>query len=273
MARHVALLSVLVVLSLAGSDAALGAAETRTAGPVQATLTYDTADDPPRATNIRLTLVRGGRPVLSSALAGGACEEPFCVPGGVGETALRVADLDADGEPEVLVDLYTGGAHCCVLTRFFRWDGTRYVGFSRNFADFGYRPQDIGADGTVELVSGDGRFAFAFASFASSLFPVQIFDLVGGRLADTTARYPAQIRRDADRARRRYRAALRRHGEPRGPIAAWAADRYRLGQRRATLRELRRLARRGRLPGDAPKSQRAFVSRLDRFLRARGYGR
>ena len=39
---------------------------------------------------------------------------------------LKVADLDGDGEPEVLVDTFSGGAHCCLTTRVERWDGTGY---------------------------------------------------------------------------------------------------------------------------------------------------
>ena len=35
---------------------------------------------------------------------------------------LTVRDLDGDGEPEVLVDLYTGGAHCCFYTVILRFD-------------------------------------------------------------------------------------------------------------------------------------------------------
>jgi hypothetical protein len=31
-----------------------------------------------------------------------------------------VRDLDGDGEPEVLVDFYWGGVHCCFYTDVYR---------------------------------------------------------------------------------------------------------------------------------------------------------
>jgi hypothetical protein len=42
--------------------------------------------------------------------------------------------VDADGEPEVVTDLYTGGAHCCDISRILRWDGARYVAIDHDWA-------------------------------------------------------------------------------------------------------------------------------------------
>ena len=58
--------------------------------------------------------------VLYDRAIGGRCEE-FCMPT---ETALTrehigLRDLDGDGEPEVIVDVHSGGASCCVLVFAF----------------------------------------------------------------------------------------------------------------------------------------------------------
>ncbi|HEX5853090.1 MAG TPA: hypothetical protein VFY36_08355, partial [Solirubrobacteraceae bacterium] len=135
---------------------------------------------------------------------------------------MFVRDLNSDGEPEVLLDLYTAGAHCCYLSRFFFFDGQRYRSLQHNFGDAGYRVKDFDGDGTPELVSADARFGYQFSSFASSLFPLQVWRYDGEELRDVTRTFPAQIRSDLRRAWRLYRNALRhRVYEPRGMIAAW----------------------------------------------------
>ena len=43
-------------------------------------------------------------------------------PGGVvDDSSVDVRDLDGDGEPEVLVKLYSGGANCCLSSLIFRY--------------------------------------------------------------------------------------------------------------------------------------------------------
>ena len=56
---------------------------------------------------------------------------------------LRIIDLDGDGEPEVLVDLYTGGAHCCWATLFLRWDGHTYRSMQHLWGDPSYDLSDL----------------------------------------------------------------------------------------------------------------------------------
>jgi hypothetical protein len=248
--------------------------QTASSGATAATFTFERVeeDGATRYAGLRLTVSRGGAPLYDQPVVVDGCDESSCILGDPGGDAVRVRDVDGDAEPEVLLDLYTGGAHCCVVTTLLRFDGAGYTALTRNWGDHGYRLGDIDGDGRQEFVSSDARFAYAFASFASSIFPEQIWALRNGQLTDVTRERPDRIRRDARRAWRLYRRTLARGDyEPRGPIAAWAADRYLLGERAGTLRLLRRLARRGRLPGYPPRDQRAFVRRLDRFLVRLGY--
>jgi hypothetical protein len=254
---------------------ALAETETATAGAVTATFTYTKVAET-EYTGLKVSISRAGAPPIEIAPAVPNCEEPYCWPGGVGERpSIAASDLDGDGEPEVLLDLYTGGAHCCLELDLLTWDGTAYRQIVHDFADPGYQLKDLDGDGQPELVSADAAFGYAFTSFAFSYFPLQIWHYAAGAFSDVTAKYPNLVRADAARAWKGYRSQLRRprESEPRGAIAAWAADRYRLGHRASTLRLLRRLARRGRLPGAPPKRQAKFVTDLDRFLRRLGYGR
>jgi hypothetical protein len=265
------LLAALAALA-ATAPAASAQTETRSSGAVTATLSYDHVQDAPEWQNLRLTITRDGAQVLAGDPHTGDCEAPYCAPAGFGDSAsIAVDDLDGDGEPEVILDLYTGGAHCCSLSRFYRFDGTTYVPADRNFGDPGYRIADLDGDGVKELITRDDRFAYAFTAFAFSLLPVRIYDLRAGSWQLVTERFADEIRKDA-KANWKYFLKARRYNEPRGAIAAWAADQFMLGRRDTARRTLHRLARQGRLPGSQPpKRQSAFVRKLLRFLARHGY--
>ena len=100
--------------------------------------------------------------------------------------------------------------------------------------------------------------------------PVRIYDLRAGGWQLVTKRFPDRIRKDAKANWHSFRKAGRQ-GEPRGAIAAWAADQFMLGHKASARRTLRRLARHGRLHGTFPKSPRKFVHNLLVFLAKRGY--
>ena len=249
-------------------------------GQVEAVFSFSGSYRDLEFSDMWLQIFRGGQLAWESEPWVSACGDSTCWPGGGRDRdSVRVRDLDGDGEPEVLVDLYSGGAHCCFFARIYSFDGMRYRSFSHGFADAGYRLSDLDGDGAMEFVSGDTRFAYRYAAFAFSWFPVRIWDFDGSSdLVDLTTDFPARVRADARKAWRGYRRALRRNYEPRGAIAAWAADRYRLGKRRSALRTLRALARRRELPGTTGtryerdvRSQLRFVRRLDRDLRRLGY--
>jgi hypothetical protein len=253
------------------APAAVATTETATSGPVTATLSFEHAQDSPEWRNLLLTITRDGQQAFSADPRFAGCASRYCAPVGSGDRdSVSLQDLDGDGEPEVIVNLYTGGAHCCFVSRFYRWTGTGYVPANRNFGDPGYRIEDLGGDGVKELVTADYRFGYAFTAFAFSLMPVRVYDLRAGQWELVTRHFPELIRKDAAAAWRSFRNAGKL-GEPRGAIAAWAADRYLLGRKATTRRTLNKLARQGRLHGEFPKSQRKFVRMLLTFLAKRGY--
>src|SRR5256885_990630 len=114
--RSTVLAAVAALAALA--PAAAADTQTATAGPVAATLSYDHAPDSFEYTNLQLTITRDGAQVLSGNPSFGDCQSPYCAPGGFTDRGSVFAkDLDGDGEPEVIVDLFTGGAHCCFVSR------------------------------------------------------------------------------------------------------------------------------------------------------------
>ena len=198
----------------------------------------------------RLAVVRDGQKVLDVRV------EPYPRSTTNEPKAVTVRDLDGDGEPEILVDLWTGGAHCCAWTRIYRWSGSTYTSSAAFWGDLGYRLEDLG-DGGLDLVSGDDRFAYAFSSFAGSGFPLRIWRYGAGRLVDVTGDHRALVARDAAKWWRWGALARRTRSESGGVLAAWAGDEWVLGKGRAALAWLHR--------------HRLYPKGLAPFLRRLGY--
>jgi subtilisin-like proprotein convertase family protein len=241
--------------------------QTARARGTAAQLSYRESNDVYRGVHLRI--VRAGRTLFDAVpkrLHPCACPDDGPVvrePGG----ALSVRDLDRDGEPEVLVDFYSGGAHCCFYTDVYRYvprqRGYRVmVGF---WGDLGFRIVDLGRDGRLEFRTGDDRFAYAFTSFAASVFPPRILRFDHGRFVDVTRRFPAIVRRDAAKQYGLYRALRRsKDADVRGVLAAWLADQYLLGRGQAGWGVLLRAERRGEV-------DTAYLRKLRSFLRRTGY--
>jgi len=188
---------------------------------------------------------------------------------------LRVVDLDANGELEVILDLYSGGAHCCTSSLVEQYDAaaaTYQTAAVHDWGNPGYRLENIDRAGPLEFVTGDDRFAYEVACYACSALPLQIWRYTPGRFVDVTREFPALVRKDAAGAWKEYRSALKRKEDVRGLLSAWAADRALLGNGAQAFRTLDRLAARGVLNGDSPwPSGKRYVRELRAFLTRTGY--
>ena len=91
-------------------------------------------------------------------------------------------DLDG-GEPEVLVDMFTRGAHCCSVTLILRWDAAanRYRSRLGDFGNYGRRLVDLDHDGLPEFSAFDERFIYAYTAYVFSAAPPQILDYRQGK--------------------------------------------------------------------------------------------
>lgn len=253
-----------VALVLLGGALVAGEAGGAERVDVRATVSYVRRDA--EFSRVRLTIRRDGLTWRSGLLGRSYFTRPL----------VRVRDLDADGEPEVWVDRYTGGAHCCLESRFFRWLPARraYSRTLHGWADAGYRLRNLDGRDAVELVSADARFAYAFTSFADSAFPVRIWQFDRGRLRDATRSFPGRVEADAA-AHWREHLRRRREGDVRGVLAAWQADQYLLGREDDGWRALEQALRRGDLsgPNGVWPSGRRYLRELRSFLVKTGYAR
>lgn len=263
--------SLAALLSLPAAASAEPQTATAEFGSVRAELRWDNASPSQFAPQLRITRPGAAfdyapaqctdNPDQADALY---CEQPRIYEG---HEYLIVRDVNGDSEPEIVIDLFSGGAHCCSILRLYEWDKERgaYASVKVNFGDPGFNLRDVEGDGKVEFISGDPRFAFAFTSFAETRFPLQIHEYAGGDFTDVTARYPALIRSDARAHWKSYKLLRREGADGRGALGAYLADRYRLGERRQGLRKVRRAL--------APlnRADRRYLRKVQRLLKRWGY--
>jgi hypothetical protein len=246
--------------------------ERASAGAVEAVFSYDYDAARFRFTQQRLTIERDGVKSFSALLrkppGGGFNAQPSGY--FAHKRSVSVTDVDGDGEPEVVLDLYWGGAHCCWYSQLYR-----YVPATKHYApvvhiwgNFGYVLADLDHNGQQELITRDDRFSYAFASFADSRWPVRILRYRSGRLIVETTAYRSEIGRDANAL---WHSAMnpKRKTSNQGIVAAWAADECMVGHATVALKTIDRLSRSGKIHGE--RARAAYLNKLRRFLRQTGY--
>jgi hypothetical protein len=259
-----------LVVALAAAPAALATTETAQSGNVSASLMFQGSANA-GYNNVTLQIRRGGALLYDQPVASRFCPTR-CGPAAA-TNSVHALDLESDGEPDVVLDLYSGGAHCCVIEQIFSFDSAAntYTKTERNFGDPGATIEDLGHDGHFELVSADDSFAYAFTNYARSGLPLQIWTFHGRRFTDVTRGYPAQITQDAAKWFRFFQQNL---DDGLGFIAAWAADEDLIGHEAQVSSTLAAEARRGDLRSPSPEVQPGgakFIAALQKFLREHGY--
>lgn len=286
-ARPALVVVLALVAALGCAPVAAGAAEPSSVsaeasaqeGTVRAVLTYrEGLGGPLPYFDLRLSITRSGTAVyeqpVSSRLCPDGCEPEAIAGAPPNGDAVAVTELEGNEQPNVVLGLTSGGAHCCTIVQVFSYDpGTMAYGIAEHeFGDPGALLRTLPGDSRPVFESGDDRFAYEFASYAGSAFPLQIWSFQGARFVDVTRSFPKQIAAQAASLFKGFQVGAR-HREGLGAIAAWAADEELLGHGAQVARTLAREARRGNLrsaDGLSPSGQ-AFIEKLDRFLKRTGY--
>ncbi|MDP3179524.1 MAG: hypothetical protein Q8M76_16555, partial [Spirochaetaceae bacterium] len=126
---------------------------------------------------------------------------------GLGE--LSGTDIDGSGWPNVIVEAYSGGAHCCFATTVYD--------LAENLVSIELPPSpggnataefvDLDGDRVCEVLTADDSFAYTYCAYAGSpaVRAVLTYDALGQRYMPTSFLYPElyvpEIRRDTERAR------------------------------------------------------------------------
>lgn len=221
-----------------------------------------------RYSQLRLTVRASGRTTLRRLLLKGKGGTAYLT-----RPRVTVREITGDGVPDVIIDVFTGGAHCCSISTIVRstpksWGSPRV----HDWADHSYQLKDAGGSTTPEFITDDPRFTGAYAAYAVSASPIRIFSMEGGQLKVVTTQFPDWIRQDVTQWEQRWQE-IGKETDPeivaqggRAAVAAWVADLVLLQQFDAAKAVLAAAQARGDFK-DAP----GFGGQLGHDLKAWGY--
>jgi hypothetical protein len=265
-------LAVAAILSLSAVASAAGASQSASAGGVTATFTYSGSGG--NVSNLHLKIVRGGQTAYDQPVTSPSCGPPSCGPGAFGahHSSVRVIRLEPGGQPDVVLELFSGGANCCFVDQVFGYSpiAHAYLKTEHDFASSGASLRRLGSAHRWRFVSRDDNFKYEFTDGADSGEPIQIWSFSGRGLHNVTRRYPKLIAADAALWLRLFKHHL---SNGVGLIAAWAADEELRGHDKLVQSTLLAEARRGDLRdgGNGLPTGKRFITKLNRLLHKLGY--
>jgi hypothetical protein len=235
-------------------------------GNVRAEISYEQPQEY-QYKNVQIKIVRAGKSVLEQKLPQ---DSEYDRPIGAlldknDQNKLPVLDLDGDKEPEVVADFFTGGAHCCTYSLIYRYDSKakQYKKVRQEWGNGGYRFKDLDRDGLPEFESRDDRFAYAFTSYATSGYPLQIWQYRQGKMIDVTRRYPKLIYAHAFELWQTFLSARNEVDNGKGFLSAYLADKYMLGQGEDGWQKVKQAYK--------ASDRNKYFADLRKFLRETGY--
>jgi hypothetical protein len=206
----------------------------------------------PRAKLVELVVRRAGRLVSRTRIlpdGPGTDIGETLVPLGTSSASgvVCIARLAGERGPAVLVGGWLGGAHCCVFADVvYLAHGSKYARAVVDFGNPGFSLTELGD--RFFFVGGDNRFAYLYADYADSAWPLVVDELIGGHLTDVSRQHPSLLAKDAAQ---HWKYVLER-GDPyasRSSVDAWLADECRLGRGQAAWQVYLKISRSGILAG------------------------
>lgn len=147
---------------------------------------------------------------------------------------IELMDLDSDGTPEVVVQTFTGGAHCCLATTTYTWQNEQFNPVYFGYLDGGGGEfKDLNNDGLMEFVTFDNAFLYSFSSYAGSYPPSVILTYDNGEYHDTTPQFTNYLEDTA--AGMRFTVEdpeFDDRGDKNGVLAGYVAQSIRVGRYR-----------------------------------------
>lgn len=129
---------------------------------------------------------------------------------------LTGTDINGDGYPDVIVETFSGGAHCCFGTQVFSLRPTNAaLILQKPESNAGGQFQDLNGDGIFEFITYDDTFAYQYCPYAAGVFVkvVMEYDAAQDRYAPASPRFSDQYREDITQNEGRALSAPGEFGE------------------------------------------------------------
>jgi len=112
-------------------------------------------------------------------------------------TSITAEDLDSNGRKEILIETYSGGAHCCSSLYIGRIKGNSFKYIDTIYwGNCGFEIKDLNNDGRKEIIGCSDMFAYYFTNFADSRFPIVIYSFSNNRVHIANDEFDAVINKE-----------------------------------------------------------------------------
>ncbi|MFZ4591122.1 MAG: hypothetical protein ACOYN6_09010 [Ignavibacteria bacterium] len=103
---------------------------------------------------------------------------------------ISLEQFQPGGNKYYLLQLYSGGAHCCSSLLITEIKDNKFVVLDSGFyGNSGYVVEDINKDGIKEIMSGYDMFAYAFTNYSETRFPLRVQKFENGKLIEITGNF------------------------------------------------------------------------------------
>jgi WD40 repeat protein len=210
-------------------------------GNVRAEFSYQIKEGSDTGNNLRLKILRGGQTLVNESVllpVRGQADSRIGEAQRVSEGRLLnlvVRDIDADREPEVILDLATGksGDGCCSYSLIYKYFPSlkKYTPTEQFWGNVGYQIKDVEGDGILEFESQDERFARVLDIPPGDVsLPKRIWQYRQGQMVDVTRQYPQLVYEQAKQLWQTFLERRSQNKEVRGVLAAYLANKHLLGE-------------------------------------------
>lgn len=114
-------------------------------------------------------------------------------------TSITALDLDTNGSKEILIETYSGGAHCCTSLYIARANSNSFKYLDTIYwGNCGFEIKDLNNDGRKEIIGCNDMFAYYFTNFAQSRFPVVIYNFSDNKVKMANEKFKPLIKKEIE---------------------------------------------------------------------------
>ncbi len=105
---------------------------------------------------------------------------------------LTDSDINGDGYPDMIVETYTGGAHCCMGTQVYSLGETPRLILEKPESNVGGQFKDLDGDNIYEFITADDVFVYQYCPYVSSpvVKVIMAYDVREGRFLPASPNFP-----------------------------------------------------------------------------------